>query len=89
MGFGLIPNWQSDIDNTAPVGLGLATAGGFRFSGDNQLTWVNSTVNHQLQINADDGNFSEEFPIDQVPEPSTFVLAGSAILLAARFARRR
>jgi hypothetical protein len=85
VGAGLLPNWQQDTNNTAPVGFGLATPVGYRFSGNNQASWSVSGVNNQLLI-----NIADDFPIDvDVPEPSTFVLSAAGLLLVGGLMRRR
>lgn len=84
-GVGLLPNWQQDTNNTAPVGFGLGTPVGYRFSGDSQTTWVSSSINNQVYISV-----ADDFPINvETPEPSSFVLAGTGLLLAVGAVRRR
>lgn len=86
VGAGLLPNWQQDTNNTAPVAFGgLATPVGYRFSGNNQASWSASSVNNQLLI-----NIADDFPIDvETPEPATFVLSAAGFLLVGLMRRRR
>jgi hypothetical protein len=85
---GMLPNWQKNVSNASPVGSAYASPAGYRSSGNNQSAWTSSSANNALRIQADPFGF-EEFPLDGVPEPSTFILCASGLLLAGRFIRRR
>ena len=80
---GLLPNWQRDSANTAPVMNG-ATSLGYRFSSDNASTWSSSSTNNQLRITS-----TEDLNISNAPEPSAFVLSGGGLLVLAGAMRRR
>lgn len=86
VGVGIVPNWQVDINNTAPTGSALAATVGYRSSINNQATWSVSTVNNQLRINADLADFGIDH---EAPEPSTFLLSAAGLLLMGRLIRRR
>lgn len=80
---GVLPNWQTNQANTAPTASAFASVAGYRSSTNNMSSWSASTVSNQVRINAD-----VDFSVQVVPEPSTFVLAGAALLLIARRAVR-
>ena len=86
VGVGIVPNWQVDINNTAPTGSALAATAGYRSSINNQATWSVSTVSNQLRINANQADFGS---VVQTPEPSTFLLSAGGLLLMGRLIRRR
>lgn len=73
---GLLPDWQRDTANTAPTGSSLASVVGYRLSQNNRTTWTTSTVNNQVQINAD------------TPEPATLGLVTLTLLAGCLWRKR-
>ena len=81
---GSLPNWQADQSNTLPSANFFASVVGYRQSSDSGVTWTVSTINNQLRIDAD-----PEFGLNVVPEPSTFILSATGLLIANYLRRRR